>query len=355
MIDQKGNDAGIVPGTAAGKEPGRVSTSALSVTLALQEGLAATALAMEDFAAAARHCEQLVQVRPDHFEAWFNLGYSRHRQGQHDAAAAAYQQAFRVRSNDPRPLVNLGMVRQALGDTDGARQAYEGAVALDPDQPQALWNLGLLAEQDEKWDTAERLYAKLASLESPDQPSSQLENSKPWLRLALARLRQGNHGGALEALDVCHSQSPGSIDAWSCRGLALLELERWDEAKICFARVLELNPTRPDALRGLAALAIRDADCSTAIQLRRRLGEQRHSLPELTYNIARMLHEAGSLDEALRYYSEALKERPRFAEALLNLGHVLHNLGRGEEATECWKRALGLNSNFAAAYFESRR
>ncbi|HYP14311.1 MAG TPA: tetratricopeptide repeat protein, partial [Bryobacteraceae bacterium] len=60
----------------------------------------------------------------------------------------------------------------------------------------------------------------------------------------------------------------------------------------------------------------------------------------------------GNLDDAIRYYREAIAQRPNFAEALLNLGHALKAKGLVEEARACWKQALEYKPELAQGYFD---
>jgi tetratricopeptide (TPR) repeat protein len=57
------------------------------------------------------------------------------------------------------------------------------------------------------------------------------------------------------------------------------------------------------------------------------------------------------LEEACRFYEQALAEKPEFWEASLNLGHALSALGREKEALAHWRRALQLKPELAAGYF----
>ena len=49
-----------------------------------------------------------------------------------------------------------------------------------------------------------------------------------------------------------------SASMWNMRGNALQKLERFDEARFCYERALELNPDAPRVLNGLGSLL--DAD-----------------------------------------------------------------------------------------------
>lgn len=60
---------------------------------------------------------------------------------------------------------------------------------------------------------------------------------------------------------------------------------------------------------------------------------------------------ANALDDAERYYKDALRECPDYAPALNNLGQVSLRRGRSDEARAYWQRALAINPQLAQAHF----
>jgi tetratricopeptide (TPR) repeat protein len=58
------------------------------------------------------------------------------------------------------------------------------------------------------------------------------------------------------------------------------------------------------------------------------------------------------MQEAAKYYEQALAQQPQFAEALLNLGHVRKSMGQEEEARICWRKAVEAKPELAETYFE---
>ena len=112
------------------------------------------------------------------------------------------------------------------------------------------------------------------------------------------------------------------------------------------------RPETPDAMRGLAALALDCQDYAEAYNLHGRLIQLGEHGPELYYNAGLLCQKLGRTDEAAKFYRQALDEDPQRLEALLNLGHVLMAAGEAEEARSCWRRAIREKPELAEAYFE---
>jgi tetratricopeptide (TPR) repeat protein len=310
----------------------------------LEEGLAAAALAMEDYPAVARHCEQICNVCPDHFEAWFNLGYARQQSGEVEEAVAAYQRAAQLSPGDPRPWANLGMARQAVEDLEGAREAYQRALALDLDQQASLWNLGLILERSGSPGEASRLYARLADL----RPGL----GEAWFRAGYSRSLAGDPEGAVEAYRACLEARPDLSAAALNLAVCLAGLDRAGEARQVLDDLLLAEPDNADALRAVAAVAVDLGDWELCEAVRARLVELGEATPETTFGLGLAFDRTDQQEEAVRYYCEALRENPRFSAALLNLGHLLHRQGKQAEAHECWKRALAMDASLAREYFQ---
>ena len=82
-------------------------------------------------------------------------------------------------------------------------------------------------------------------------------------------------------------------------------------------------------------------------EVNRALRDKGETVTELTFNLALQLEAHGRDGDAIRAYSEVLKERPLFAEALANMAHVLARLGQAEQSQACWQRAVSVRPELA--------
>ena len=114
-----------------------------------------------------------------------------------------------------------------------------------------------------------------------------------------------------------------------------------------------LRPDSPDAMRGLAAVALDCQEYAEAYDLHRRLIQVGERGPELYYNAGLLCQKLGRTEEAAKFYQQSLGEDPQRLEALLNLGHLLMASGQAEEARSCWRRAIREKPELAEAYFET--
>ena len=148
------------------------------------------------------------------------------------------------------------------------------------------------------------------------------------------------------------SETPGWQEAQLNAAIANWRASNIPAAHEVFEKVLAANPNSPDALRGLAALALEEQEWPRAFDLHRRLLDIGERGAEFYYNIGLICQKRNQASESVLYYQEALKQNPGFAEALLNLGHAMRSLGKEDEARACWQRAIAVRPELAASYFE---
>ena len=126
--------------------------------------------------------------------------------------------------------------------------------------------------------------------------------------LARALNDAGRPAEALAASRIAVERRPDSAGAHNIRGLALLSLDRQDEAADSFSRVLELDPGHGHA----------------------------------AYNLAETRMRQGRFEESLRWYRAALDVNPESAAAHSGMGEALFRLGRYAQAARSLEQAVSL-------------
>lgn len=121
--------------------------------------------------------EQLLALRPDLPDSWYNLGWLRRQARRFPDALEAYREALDRGVGGPEEVhLNRAVIlADHLGRPDEAQAELEGALALNPRYVPALLNLGNLAEDRGRRGEARAAYERALEIE-------------PGHGLALARL-----------------------------------------------------------------------------------------------------------------------------------------------------------------------
>ena len=120
---------------------------------------------------AAQAYRQLLAIRPDLPDSWFNLALMERQSGRFEAALKAYDEALRRGVSGPEEAwLNRGVIHaDDLGRPDLAQIDLEAALEAAPDWLPALMNLGNLHEDMGRRDEAGAAYARALAV-APGHP-----------------------------------------------------------------------------------------------------------------------------------------------------------------------------------------
>ncbi|HXE79438.1 MAG TPA: FG-GAP-like repeat-containing protein [Vicinamibacterales bacterium] len=184
--------------------------------------------------------ERALQLQPDLAEAHNDLGTLLAREGDLEGAIARFRAALDAAPDYPDALNNLGYALLLSGQDAEARSLYERALELQPDFPEALNNLGLLLGRAGQLDAAEGYFRK--ALERRATYAEAANN------LALVLVARGDTDGAVRLLDDFIARAPGFEAPYLTLAKIHLSAGRTREGVAALERLLQRNPTHPEAL-----------------------------------------------------------------------------------------------------------
>jgi tetratricopeptide (TPR) repeat protein len=195
----------------------------------------------------------------------------------------------------------------------------------------------------------------------PDQPSWVDAPVADLLDRASDRFDHGDYAGTLACAEEAARQAPRSVEAHHNRAIALLHLDRLDEARDALELALVLAPDDPQTLEAAADLHINQlapsADgSSVGLEYARR--GSRHVSRREPEELARLallegqaLIDLGRAGEALRRIDAALAASPRFSAATYERGVALFELCRFDESRRTFEKVLAGSSDHAHALY----
>jgi tetratricopeptide (TPR) repeat protein len=195
----------------------------------------------------------------------------------------------------------------------------------------------------------------------PDQPSWVDAPVAELLDRASDRFDHGDYAGTLACAEEAARQAPRSVEAHHNRAIALLHLDRLDEARDALELALVLAPDDPQTLEAAADLHINQlppsADGSSVGLEYARRGSRHVSRrdPEEVARLALLegqaLIDLGRAGEALRRIDAALTASPRFSAATYERGVALFELCRFDESRRTFDKVLAGSSDHAHALY----
>ena len=170
--------------------------------------------------------------------ALFLEGMSLFGQGDYDNAALRLEASLRHLPGRASTLLNLGVTRLRLGQPQAALQALDAALAAQPDMADAWGHRGVALAELSRLDEALAAFDE-ALARAPGTPAASYHRA-----VALGVL--GRHGDALAAFNAMLQSQPDDARTWLQQARMLQCVNRHDEALPSYRRALALDPTLGD-------------------------------------------------------------------------------------------------------------
>jgi tetratricopeptide (TPR) repeat protein len=172
---------------------------------------------------------------------------------------------------------------------------------------------------------------------------------------------KGDYAGTLACAEEAARAAPRSVEAHHNRAIALMRLDRLDEARDALELALALAPDDPETLEAAADLQINQLPPSgdrSALGLEYARRGSRHVSRRDSAEVARLallegqaLIDLGRAAEALRRIDAALGAQPKFGAAIYERGVALFELCRFDDARATFTRVLAETPDHAHALY----
>ena len=262
-----------------------------------------------DIAAAARHCDALLEYFPD------------------DADTLHL-----------RALIHIGLREPRLAEERALR-----AVELAPGRPEFHQTLGHAFRLQDRLDDAAHCYLTALRLDADHFESLMGLGTVHALRLRFTEARDC-FGRAVEV-------RPGNAVAHFNLGRAYEDADELEDAAKCYRHALSIDPALAPAWLNLGGVSAQLGDFPDAKNSFRQALALRPRYAAAHNNLGTVLQAEGDLASAVTSFNSAIRIDPTYAEAYHNLGSALLHLGRIDEARDAFVKALDLDPGHVSARF----
>jgi Flp pilus assembly protein TadD len=221
--------------------------------VAINRGQAAQGLALAD---------QALALDPGEGNAHNQRGLALIHLGRYAEAEAAFAQAIEIEPENALYWSNLaGALRQLNELGKAERMLLDKALRCDPMLGMAHFNLGLVYLKADRPDLAAVAMTRALELLPPPEAAEvgpfleQTRDPARWLRLGDLLLAHGEPQGALEAFAQAEQLGAPTLDAAVGRGVALICLEKWEQAEAWLQAALLSAPEDARAYNNLGLIA----------------------------------------------------------------------------------------------------
>lgn len=288
---------------------------------------------------------QILQVAPDHADAWHLLGVVAYQEGDFERAIEAIGKAIQTRPAVPAFHRNLALALQARGRYAEAASHFQEALHTEPANADTHNSLGNVLQELGRPEEAEAHFREAIRL----QPTF----AEAFNNLGNVLHDQGRLAEALAAYREALRLRPSYVTALNNLGLTLHTLGKMADAVEQYQHALRLEPDNPSSLNGLG-LALRGqalfTDAIAQFQRVLQLPTSAAAYAEAYNHLGIVYRELGHSTEALQHFQQALRLKPDYAEACNNLGAVHQEQGNLTDAVAQFQEAIRLKPRFAEAH-----
>ena len=306
--------------------------------------------AVECYKKAISKNKTILKLLPNHIgfpAVHIQLGKIYIQQNKIDLAIEEFHQAITIDDKDSYPHMCLGVAYDKQGNLNRAIEEYKKAIIIEPDDPYIRNNLGLAYYNQGNLKLAVQEYKKALCNPEYDTPAFAHNN------LGLTYFQQGDYALALEEYEQAIDFAPDNPSIYCNIAEVHRVLENKNQAIGFYKKSLELDPTDLPSLLGLGKLykdvyedyiSVFRKECEYIISLA-------PDNPKIPLNIGITYLEAGNIEEAINYITQAIKINPHSALAHNSLGIAFAELEDFENAISCCQHALTLDPEMIQTHF----
>lgn len=190
---------------------------------------------------------KVLNEKPQHYEAAFNMALAYHKMG--DPAGADRVLAKVIREDSPADLhYTYGKLLEDSGEAAGAEKQYRASVQKDPKYYKGWLNLGRVSAKAQRYDQAENAYRQAAALEAGSYEAN--------FNLANTLYKQKKFQTAIEYFELA-KQKETTREVMLPLGTSYEESGQAEKAAKTYADFLRENPKDRQVLERLGYLYYR--------------------------------------------------------------------------------------------------
>jgi protein O-GlcNAc transferase len=277
--------------------------------------------------------KKALEIRPDYFEAVFNLAKAHQERGNLEKAISRYQEATKLKPDLFQAYFNLGILFQESRHFQKAISFYEKALAAKPKFVEALNNMGTAYQKLNDFDKAISCFRKALELK-PEFSTAYYNMGKAYY----------DYGCCLEAIK-CYNRAlllnSDNAPAWYNMGKAFYEIGDFDQAMACYQRSIQIKSDNVNVLYDMGLAYRAQGRINDMIACYEKALQIKPNSPETHYNLAVAYKKLEKMKQAFSHCRKALELQPDFGEAF---GYLI----RLHQHSCDWKRFKNLSTQLDA-------
>ena len=180
-----------------------------------------------------------IVLKPDFWEASYNLGIARYDIRQYTKAMVNFNKAIELNHNFASAYYNRGILKSELKDYEGAIADFNETITLKPDHIEAHNNRGIAKSKLDRHESAIADFDKAITLG--------FNCAEVYCHRASANALLGEYDAAVSDYDKVIELKPDFVEVYNIRGILRSELGQHDEALADYTEAIRIKPDYAEA------------------------------------------------------------------------------------------------------------
>jgi len=227
-------------------------------SLTLYDFSGASNLGLMQYDAAIACYKQVIRIKPDCAQAYYNIGNALNDKGDLEAAIVSYKQAVKIEPDYAEAFNNMGNALQDKGDSEAAINSHKRAIKIKPDYADAYINMGNSLMGKGSLDKAIDSYNQALKIK-PDLADA-------YYNMGVALNRKGDLDVAIDNYNQALKINPEYAEVYNNKGIALQDNGDIKAAIKSYEQALKIKPDYVEAHYNYGLLLFADNEYEKAVE-----------------------------------------------------------------------------------------
>jgi len=190
--------------------------------------------------------KKALEIKPDHAEAYYNMGIALKNKGDLEAAINSYKKALEIKPDYVEAYFNIGNILKSKSDLEAAIDSYKKALEIKPDHAEAYYNMGIALKDTGDLEAAIDSYKKVLEIK-PDYVEA-------YNNMGIALKDTGDLEAAIDSYKKVLEIKPDYVEVYNNMGIAFTDKGDLEAAIDSYKKVLEIKPDYAEVKENLLSL-----------------------------------------------------------------------------------------------------
>ncbi|MCA9407525.1 MAG: tetratricopeptide repeat protein [Candidatus Omnitrophica bacterium] len=299
--------------------------------------------------------KRTIEIKPDFFRAYYNLGHLYFDVGMYKEAFNAYLETIKINPEFHEAHFSLGKLYEELGDASQAVTAFSRSVDVVSKEKYKDHLMSVLENYNEairKYPNSKEYLVARGEVfnKYADFVNKSRQSATAYFNLAVLFYQNGELDRAMSAYQMALEIDRSHTGSLYNLGNIYKDMQRYNEAVNYYKQILKIDPGFSNAYLNLGVIYLRQNNEKSAEENFLKAVEVDDQNARAYFNLASMADVQARYHDAIALYQKVNELDPQNADAYYNLGNIFVKTGKRKESINAYLNAVKIDQNYLDAW-----